>query len=240
MPQKLLREVGLMAVLLLAASVMLTSCIEEPNPPVLDRITSEVRFVHAVPDAQAVDIWVDGDKVAANVNYKVFSEYLEIKSGNRFIRVAPAGADTSNSYFRRLLSIRSLTKMTMVFGNIKDDMVHLTTQERFTYADEVSVLIDSCDVKLINLNLSGESYRLERKISETEAVRMIDPVELGSLSPYTRQLAEGGEFHIASGASGPRLITFPFELKKPGYRYTFIVVGTALNREVLTLQDEPK
>ena len=56
MQQKLLRKAGLLGMVLLLSGVVLTGCIDEPNPPVLDRITSEVRFVHASPDAPAVDI----------------------------------------------------------------------------------------------------------------------------------------------------------------------------------------
>lgn len=238
MQQKLLRQAGLMVVAVLTAGVVLTGCIDEPNPPVLDRITSEVRFVHAVPDAPGVDIWVDGEKMVSNVGFKGVSPYLVVKSGNRFIRLVPAGADTGSAVFRRLVSVRSLTKMTMAFYNTAADVQQLITQERFTYADETSMLVDSCDVKLINLG-GGEQVKLARKTGETTSEDLIPLIAAGSLSSYRRVLAGAGDFYIVNQGS-QRVITFPFDFQKPGYRYSLIVVGTSLQREVLTLQDEPK
>lgn len=238
MQQKLLRQAGLLAVVLLTTSVMLTGCIDEPNPPVLDRITSEIRFVHAVPDAPSVDIWVDGDKVVSSVGYKGFSNYLEVKSGNRFLRLVPAGGDTSSAVFRRQVSVRSFTKITMAFFNTVDDVLLLSTQERFTYADETSRLVDSCDVKLINLNSGGDAVKLAVKDGGTGARDLIPSVAAGGLSTYRRVLSESNEYYLVN-AQNQRVVTFPFEFKKSGYRYSLIMVGTSLAREVLTLQDEP-
>jgi hypothetical protein len=240
MQQKLLRQAGLLSVVMLIAGLALTACIDEPNPPVLDRITSEVRFVHAVPDAPAVDVYVEGEKVASSVTYTGFSNYLEIKSGNRFLRLVPAGGDTSSAVFRRLVSVRSFTKITMAFFNTVDDIMLLATQERFTYADETSKLVDSAAVKLINLNSGGDAVRFARKIDETTHEALPPAANAGSLSAYWPVLAEFNEFYLVN-AQNPqqRLLPFEAELKKPGYRYSILFVGTSLSREVLVLQDEP-
>lgn len=238
MQQKLLRQAGLLAVALLTSSIVLTGCIDEPNPPVLDRITSEIRFVHAVPGAPSVDIYVDGDKVVSSVGYKGFSNYLEIKSGNRFLRLVPAGGDTSSAVFRRQVSVRSFTKITMAFFNIVDDVQLLATQERFTYADETSKLLDSCDVKLININTDGAAVKLAVKEGETGSRDLIPSVAGGSLSSYRRVFAESNEYYLVN-AQNSRVVTFPFEFKKPGHRYSVIMIGTSVDRDVLTLQDEP-
>ena len=235
MRQKLLQKAGLLGLVMLTTGVFLSGCIDEPNPPVLGRVTSEVRFVHAVPDAPAVDIWVDGDKVLSGVPYKAASEYLVVNSGNRFLRLVPAGGDTSSAVFRRMVSVRSLTKMTMAFANSAADPALLITQERFTYADETSKLVDSCDVKLINLSGTGEALALENTNDEV----LIPAVNAGSLSAYTRLMAGSTDFYVVRG-NGSRAVEFSFNLQKPGYRYSFVVVGNAGGLEVLTLQDEPK
>lgn len=239
MRQKLLQKAGLLSLVLLASGVFLTGCIEEPNPPVLDRVTSEVRFVHAVPDAPAVDIYVDAEKVVSNAGFKAASAYLKVNSGNRFLRVVPAGADTSAAVFRRLVSVRSLTKMTMAFFNSVADPQLLITQERFTYADETSMLVDSCDVKLINLAGTGEALALVKKIDDQNYEAHTDLINAGSLSAYFKMIASGGDFAVAR-QGGARAVEFNFQLQKPGYRYSFIVVGNSGGLEVLTLQDEPK
>ncbi len=240
MQQKLLRKAGLLGMVLMLSGVVLTGCIDEPNPPVLDRITSDVRFVHAVPDAPAVDIWVDNEAIATGVSYKNASGYLTVNSGNRFFRVVPAGQDTSNAVFRRLVSVRSLTKMTVAFFNTVSDVMILMTQERFTYSDETSMLVDSCDVKLINLNSRGEAFGISKSLGEAGYDQIIAPVAAGSLSAYNLIPAQSGEFYASRENGTVDLDSqFQFTFDSPGYRYTFIIVGDSGQLEVLRLQDEP-
>jgi hypothetical protein len=240
MQQKLLRKAGLLGMVLLLSGVVLTGCIDEPNPPVLDRITSEVRFVHAVPDAPAVDIWVDNEPVVTNVSYKAASGYLTVNSGTRFFRVVPAGQDSSNAVFRRQVSVRSLTKMTVAFFNTVSDVALLMTQERFTYADETSILVDSCDVKLINLNSRGEAFGISKDIGASGYEEIIFPVQAGFLSAYNRIPVQSGDFYASRENGTVDLDSqFPFTFEAPGYRYTFIIVGDSGQLEVLRLQDEP-
>ncbi len=239
MRQKLLQKAGLLSLVLLASGVFLTGCIDEPNPPVLDRVTSEVRFIHAVPDGPAVDIWVDGKVEAANVSFKGYSGYLTINSGNRFLRVVPAGADSSAAVFRQLVSVRSLTKMTMVFYNSVAEVGLLITQERFTYADETSKLVDSTDVKLINLANTGLPYKLQRKVSDDVYADMIAPLAAGSLTAYKRLLAEENSFAIATEGNS-RVVEFDYNFQKQGHRYTVVVVGNTGSLGAIQLQDEPK
>jgi hypothetical protein len=182
---------------------------------------------------------VDNEKLVSNAGYKAFSGYLKVNSGNRFLRVVPAGADTSSAVFRRLVSVRSLTKMTMAFYNSVADVALLITQERFTYADETSLLVDSCDVKVINLAGTGEALALQKKIDDQTAEELIPAVNAGSLSSYNRLMAGSMDFYMAR-SNDSRAAEFNFELKKPGYRYSFIVIGNSGGLEVLTLQDEPK
>ncbi len=243
MRQKLLQKAGLLSLVLLASGVFLSGCIDEPNPPVLDRVTSEVRFVHAIPDGPAMDIWVDGEAVVTNVNYMGYSGYLTVNSGNRFLRVVPAGADSSAAIFRQLVSVRSLTKMTIAFANSKDDVSLLITQERFTYADETSMLTDSTDLKLINLSNTGVPYKLQRKVSDQDYEDMIAAIDKNVLTPYLRFSAEQNGFAgfaIATGGNS-RVVEFDHTFQKPGYRYTFIIVGpdSQSNLGAIRLQDEP-
>lgn len=239
MRQKLLQRVGLLGIMLLATGVILPGCIEEPNPPVLDRVTSEVRFVHAVPEGPPVDIWVDDEVAAANVNYKSASGYLTVNSGDRFLRLVPAGADTVESVFRRRVSVRSYTKITMAFFGAMEDVALLSTQERFTYADETSELVDSADVKLINLANTATPYKLQREVSENTYEDIVPGVAAFTLSPYVRVLAEANNFAVASASTNARAVEFAHTFAKPGYRYTIIVVGNTGAVDVLRLQDEP-
>ncbi len=54
--------------------------------------TSFVRVVHLSPDAPAVDVWVDGNRVLQNVSFKGSSNYLTLTNGEHRIQLSPAGA----------------------------------------------------------------------------------------------------------------------------------------------------
>ncbi|MCB2205465.1 DUF4397 domain-containing protein [bacterium] len=240
MQQKLLRKAGLLGMVLLLSGIVLTGCIDEPNPPVLGRITSEVRFVHAIPGTAAVDIWVDDEPAVTNVGYKGASDYLTVNSGNRFFRVVPAGQDSSAAIFRSQVNVRSLMKITALFHNTDQDVQLLTTQERFTYADETSKLIDdSCEVKLINLSLTSAKYGLAKRIGENDFEVVISPIDGGLLTPYLRMPAMSGDYFIARDGGG---VVLDSEMAGASFenphRYTVVVVGADGALELVKLLDE--
>ncbi|MFZ3591423.1 DUF4397 domain-containing protein [Bacillus sp. DJP31] len=59
--------------------------------PTDDVTKAKVRVLHASPDAPAVDIYVDGQKVLQGVFFKQYSEYLDVPVGPHTIEVYPAG-----------------------------------------------------------------------------------------------------------------------------------------------------
>ena len=53
-----------------------------------------LRVVHLAPDAPAVDILVDGERVIADLRYRHAAHYLQVPPGTYTVGVAPAGNDT--------------------------------------------------------------------------------------------------------------------------------------------------
>jgi LPXTG-motif cell wall-anchored protein len=60
-------------------------------PAALAQGNAKVRVVHASPDAPAVDVWVDGNKVLTNVPFFTASDYLDVPAGPHDIKVTPTG-----------------------------------------------------------------------------------------------------------------------------------------------------
>lgn len=52
---------------------------------------AKVRVVHASPDAPAVDVYVNGNKVLTNVPFFTASDYLDLPAGAYDIKVTPTG-----------------------------------------------------------------------------------------------------------------------------------------------------
>jgi hypothetical protein len=80
--------------LLLAGSALTAACGDDDNtgPAVAD---ARVRVVHASPDAPNVDVLVDGAVALSDVPYLGVSEYLEVPSGERNLKVNAAGTATT-------------------------------------------------------------------------------------------------------------------------------------------------
>lgn len=196
----------------------------EVDSPIPDKITSEVRFVHVIPGAAKLDLWVDGVLLVPDLRYQSASKYRTIISGNRFLRLVPMGQDTSAAIFRRLISIRSLSKMTILFYGEATNPSLLITQERFTYSDATSELVDSADVKLINLNMSARSYKLTRG-SPGSTVDAVPYQSYEQLSLYLRiGVLAPGPYYIEDAAGIVDTLA-GFTLKSPGYRYTIVLTG---------------
>lgn len=52
---------------------------------------SYLRVLHAVPNAPAVDVYANGMPIARNLNYRGFTEYLNVTAGTYNIEIYPAG-----------------------------------------------------------------------------------------------------------------------------------------------------
>jgi hypothetical protein len=63
-----------------------TGCNDDPvSPPATQ--TTNVRVLHASPDAPSVDVLVDGQVVLSDVPFKAFSPYLTVNAGARNVKV---------------------------------------------------------------------------------------------------------------------------------------------------------
>jgi hypothetical protein len=56
---------------------------------------AKVRVIHASPDAPAVDVYVDGNKVLTNVPFFTVSDYLDVPAGEHQFQVTPTGQPAS-------------------------------------------------------------------------------------------------------------------------------------------------
>jgi hypothetical protein len=89
-PRSLLRRAGLVLALCAASLLALPVAAGAQGSAAL------VRVAHFSPDAPAVDVYVDGDKVLSGVEYPTVSSYLELPAGSYDLAVRPAGAAASS------------------------------------------------------------------------------------------------------------------------------------------------
>ena len=58
---------------------------------------ASIRFVHASPDAPAVDLIVDGAPVAENVAFSSASDYLPFSAGEHQVQIVPTGSGAESA-----------------------------------------------------------------------------------------------------------------------------------------------
>ena len=76
--------------LVLAASFVFWSCSKDESEDV-DNNETKVMLVHASPNAPAVDVSINNNKVASNLSYPGNTDYIAINPGANNIKVALAG-----------------------------------------------------------------------------------------------------------------------------------------------------
>jgi hypothetical protein len=89
-PRSLPRRAGLVLALCAASLLALPVAAGAQAGP------AQVRVAHFSPDAPAVDVYVNDDKVLSGVEYKTVSKYLELPAGSYDLAVRPAGAAASS------------------------------------------------------------------------------------------------------------------------------------------------
>jgi Domain of unknown function (DUF4397) len=87
--RSLLRRAGLVLALSAASLALPVAAGAQSGP-------AQVRVAHFSPDAPAVDVYVNDDKVLSGVEYPTVSDYLELPAGSYDLAVRPAGAAASS------------------------------------------------------------------------------------------------------------------------------------------------
>jgi hypothetical protein len=73
----------------------LNGCDKKDDDNSTNQNATRVMVVHASPDAPAVDLYIDNNKVNANaLSYPNNSGYLNVTAGNHLVKVTPAGQTT--------------------------------------------------------------------------------------------------------------------------------------------------
>ena len=141
----------------------------------------KVRFIHASPDAPAVDIKVDsgtGTAVFSHVAFKDIEEYIEIEAGSYTFVVTPTGADTE---------VFKYNPVTLENGNVYSIVALGTIDALDDYDFIVRAFVDNDDgavyVDLSDSN--GSSSQLyQQRLSIGRALLEVQSTNVEEVLPY--------------------------------------------------------
>ncbi|MCL6616346.1 MAG: DUF4397 domain-containing protein [Anoxybacillus ayderensis] len=77
-----------------------------------------IRVFHASPNAPAVDVYVNGQKILRNMKYKQLSQYMKVPKGEYRIDVYPAGHTTSPVLSQTIQVLPKMTYTLAVIGDV--------------------------------------------------------------------------------------------------------------------------
>lgn len=177
---------------------------------------AQVRILHASPDAPAVDVYINSDKIISGMKFKELSEYLPIDEGSYDIKIFAAGnkPKKSDPVLEENLTFTAGEASTLaVSGMVKDLELNVFSDDLSTNEDEA---------KLRVLHLSPDAPKVDVYSLDTPVV-----TGLGFPKVTDYQTLPAGEYSLDIRPAGQDKAIFNVpnvELKK-GENYTAIAVG---------------
>ncbi|MCX9155320.1 DUF4397 domain-containing protein [Niveibacterium sp. 24ML] len=176
--------------------------------------TSQVRVMHASPDAPAVDVLVDGAAALTNVPFPADSGYLSLLSGTRNFKVNAAGTSTTVIDVSPALAAG---KSYSVFA-----VGFLAGIEPLLLEDNRTVVADKAKVRVIH----GSPDAPAVDVLANDAV-VVPNVPFKGVSGYLEVPAGNYVFKLNLQGTSTTAFTSPSIALEAGKVYTAIAIGSA-------------
>ena len=190
-----------------------------------DGSTAHVRVAHLVPDAPAVDVYVDGSEALSGLGFRDVTGYLPVPAGERTVRITPAG-EPNTTVFEGDASLDAGRTTIAATGELDENGYELEVR---SYDDEsglhdpskalVRVVHASPDAPPVTVSANGSP--------------LFEDLSFGGATDYAE--VPPGQYEISVGpASDPGQSVATFDLSVDGCSiYTVFAAG------YLTPDDEP-
>ncbi len=200
---------------------------------------AKVRFLHASPDAPAVDIKVgdgNGAVLFANASFKTLTSYLEVDGGPYNLAVTPAGSNNS---------VVILGGVQLVNGNVYT----VTAKGTFSAADNfdfnVRAFIDNDDgMAGVEIPFSNSNVKVVHASPDAPAVDLlVDDMLKGSGLTFPNNTGYleilSGTRNVKVNVSGTSTTAIEADLNvSPSANYSVFAVDAVANISALVLSDD--
>lgn len=161
-----------------------------------------VRILHASPDAQAVDVYVNGELQLSDVAFQDGTGYLKLSDGNANIELRLAGTDTVAASYAASLNSNAYYAAIAVNQASELDIAVL---------DETDVVTDGdIDLRVLHAAPGAASTNVDVFVSEPDA-ELGETPQVNALSYLSNQLLEGvedGSYQVRLTADGSRDVIY--------------------------------
>ncbi|WP_416149806.1 DUF4397 domain-containing protein [Salipaludibacillus sp. HK11] len=181
-----------------------------------DTSGAKVRVLHASPDAPAVDVYVNKDKIISGMKFKELSEYLPLDEGSYDIKIFAAGSKPKKSdpVLEENLTFMAGEAYTLAASGKLNDLA-LTE-----FSDDLTTVDDEAKLRVIHL--SPDAPKVDVFSIDTPLF-----TDVGYEKATEYQNLPEGEYSVDIRPAGQDKAIFNvpnIQLKK-GENYTAIAVG---------------
>lgn len=175
-----------------------------------------IRVLNALPNTKKLDVFINGSKLISKLEYKHFTQYFTLLSGEQFIEIYDSD-DTTKSIFCEKKLIQANQYYTFAVG-LNDDTVSL-----LSYSDHTFLPLGEAKIRFINLTANAPNLDFAVKAGEGDVVFPNVAYESASdylsLSPMT--------VNLELRKPGSKMIILPLYKTKfeENKLYTFVSVG---------------
>jgi hypothetical protein len=178
------------------------------------RDSARVRAIHAVPDAPAVDVYVNGQKLLNNIAYRATTSFITVPSGTYQVDVFPAGSTGSAILSERVTIGPGAGYTLAATGTAENPSLHV-------YQEELQAPPGSVRVRFIQLSPDAPALEIVTKNGNVlfPNVGYKDATRYATVAPGTYNLSVR-----EAGGSRP-IFSVPSTRLTGGHVYSIVITG---------------
>ncbi len=212
--------------LVLSALALVFSFVMLPNTFAQSE-NARVRVVHASPDAPAVDVFVDGNRVLTDVPFFAASDYLELAPGEHRFQVAPAGEAAEASVIDTTATLEAGTAYTVAATGLLDNI------QPTVLVDDLSAPADG-QAKVRVLHFVPDAPAVDVSVQGGDT--LLSGLEFPNASDYLEVPADTYDLAVTPSGDDTVVIDLTGTTLEAGMIYDVAATGTldTITPEVLT------
>jgi len=192
---------------------------------------ASIRFVHASPDAPAIDVIVDGAPVAENVAFSSASDYLPFSAGEHQVQIVPTGSGAESAVLDETVDLDGGGAYIFAAAGLLNEIEAKTYEVDLDDLDE-----NQSRVRLVHLSPDTDNVDLY----VTGGDEWFDDVDFPNASDYKDVDAGSYDLEVRAHDSETVALTLSGFEVQPGRALDVLVLGQSSDNSLTALTLETR
>jgi hypothetical protein len=192
---------------------------------------ASIRFVHASPDAPAIDVIVDGAPVAENVAFSSASDYLPFSAGEHQVQIVPTGSGAESAVLDETVDLDGGGAYIFAAAGLLNEIEAKTYEVDLDDLDE-----NQSRVRLVHLSPDTDSVDLY----VTGGDEWFDDVDFPNASDYKDVDSGSYDLEVRAHDSETVALTLSGFEVQPGRALDVLVLGQSSDNSLTALTLETR